>query len=155
VKPIDVPTPPYVVIDATVALKWALDDGEAVAQAAALRDDSARGKLAMLAPSLWVYDITSSIRAAVASKLVPGALGDRIHYELMAAGVFIADPEPPSVLRRANSLDLAGHDAAYIALAEALSIPLWLGDRSLYEAARGQANAVRWIGDYPLGETSK
>jgi hypothetical protein len=34
---------PYRVIDASVALKWALDDEEAVTQAVALRDAALRG----------------------------------------------------------------------------------------------------------------
>ena len=43
---------PYAVVDASVSLKWALDDEEAVAEAVALRDAAIDGRFEMVAPSL-------------------------------------------------------------------------------------------------------
>ncbi|MBI2323132.1 MAG: hypothetical protein HYU88_13815 [Chloroflexi bacterium] len=41
---------PYVVVDASVSLKWALDDEAHVGKAVALRDAAIRGRFAMVAP---------------------------------------------------------------------------------------------------------
>ena len=50
------PVRPFVVVDASVSLKWALNDEETISQAVALRDDALAGRSEMVAPSLWVYE---------------------------------------------------------------------------------------------------
>jgi len=55
----------YLVVDASVSLKWALDDEEAVPQAVALRDAAFRDGAQMVAPSLWLYEITNGLVTAV------------------------------------------------------------------------------------------
>jgi predicted nucleic acid-binding protein len=53
------------VIDASVALKWRLRDEEATSQADALLDDFLAGKLELLTPTLFDYEIANALRVAV------------------------------------------------------------------------------------------
>ena len=53
------------VIDASVALKWRLRDEEATSQADALLDDFLAGKLELLTPTLFDYEIVNALRVAV------------------------------------------------------------------------------------------
>ena len=53
------------VIDASVALKWRLRDEEATSQADALLEDFLAGKLELLTPTLFDYEIANALRVAV------------------------------------------------------------------------------------------
>jgi predicted nucleic acid-binding protein len=54
-----------IVIDASVALKWRLRDEEATQQADALLDDFLAGKLELVTPTLFDYEIANALRVAV------------------------------------------------------------------------------------------
>jgi len=142
---------PYVVVDASVALKWALDDEEYVAQAVALRDDWIyRGKHRPVAPSLFYYEVINGLRTAVLRERITQEIGAELLKNLLAVGVRLVDPEAGRIYQLSCDLRIAAYDAAYLALAEALDCPLWTGDRPFYEAVHDGAPRVRWIGDYPL-----
>ena len=142
---------PYLVVDASVALKWALDDEEAVAQAVALRDAGIGGEFQMLAPSLWLYEVSNGLVMAVRRGRLAPELGGQALQHILVLGVRLADPEAGDVYERAVRHGLTAHDAAYLALAEALDIPLWTGDRRFYEATRESVDRIHWIGDYSQG----
>lgn len=55
-----------IVIDSSVALKWRLRDEEATTQADALLDDFLAGKVRLLTPTLFEYEITNALKVAVA-----------------------------------------------------------------------------------------
>ena len=54
-----------VVIDASAALKWRLRDEEATEGADLLLDDFLAGKLDLLTPTLFDYEITNALKTAV------------------------------------------------------------------------------------------
>lgn len=138
----------YAVVDACVALKWVLDDEQAVEEAIALRDDAVEGRLELVAPSLWLYEVANGLVSAVRRDRLPHAEGSRCLVHLRALGVELADPDPASTYSEAIRCGLSAYDAAYVALAKALGAPLWTGDRRLYTATE-ETTDVRWIGNYP------
>lgn len=140
----------YVVVDASVSLKWALDDEESVSQAIALRDAALDGRWRMVAPSLWVYEVMNGLLTAVRRQRLAASTGLQALGLLQAVGVRVADPEAKDVYEMACQYRVAAYNAAYLALAATLRADLWTGDRRLYEAVRDSAGFVRWIGDYPL-----
>ncbi len=138
----------YVIVDASVALKWALNDEEYVAQAVALRDAAVRERrFEMLAPSLWVYEVANGLNVAARRGRIDGATGERALRLLLALGVRLVDPAPVDVYREAEQSGIAVYDAAYLALARALDAPLWTGDWQFYQAVQGDP-LVRWIGEF-------
>ncbi|HEY66595.1 MAG TPA: type II toxin-antitoxin system VapC family toxin [Caldilineae bacterium] len=141
----------YVVVDASVSLKWALDDEEAVDQAVALRDASVvERRFDMVVPSLWVYEVTNGLVTAVRrGRLVPEG-GAQAMACMLALGIRLADPDPEDVYEKALRHGIAAYDAAYLALAEALDASLWTGDRRFYEKVGAATDRVHWIGDFPL-----
>lgn len=136
---------PYIVVDASVTLKWVFDDEEAVEQAVALRDDAIEGIRQMVAPSLWLYEVTNGLVTGVRRARLDARVGVRILEQLLAVGVRLVDPEPVTVFRLAVQHGLSAYDAAYASLAQALRAPMWTGDRRLRDAV---GDPVRWIGDY-------
>ena len=111
------PHGPYVVVDASVALKWALDDETAIDCAVALRDDALRGRHTMVAPSLWVYEVANGLRSATRRGRLTADEGARALEHMLGIGVVLADPEPRAVLTTAADLGVSVYDAAYAALA--------------------------------------
>ncbi len=139
----------YVIVDASVSLKWALNDEEYVAQAVALRDAAIRERrFQMLAPSLWVYEVANGLIVAARWMCIDVATGEEALRHILALGVRLVDPAPVDVYQEAEQSGIAVYDAAYLTLARAVNAPLWTGNRRLYETVRGQTNLVRWIGDF-------
>src|SRR5438034_3508467 len=138
----------YVVVDSSVSLKWALDDEEAVAEAVALRDNAISGQFQMVAPSLWLYEVTNGLVTATRRQRITRDLGAQALSHITSLGLQLADPEAVDVYEQALRYGVAAYDAAYLALAQALGVPLWTGDRRFYDATAGATNSVRWIGNY-------
>jgi len=133
-----------VVVDASIALKWALDDEEAVEQAVALRDAAVEGRIVLLAPTLWVYELANGLVSAVRRDRLSRAEAGQALEHLLAIGVELADPAPAATFQEATRHKLSAYDAAYVALARALQAPFVTGDRPLARAVRDLD--VRWIG---------
>jgi len=141
--------PGLVVADASVVLKWQLDDEDCIPQATALRDDYyARGVVNVIAPHLLIYEVVNGIATAARQRRVAPDKAIEALSNLMALGVELREVEPLRVLEVALRYNLAAYDAAYLALAEAEKCDLWTGDRAFYQAVKGELSWVNWIGDY-------
>lgn len=117
-----------VVVDASVSLKWALDDESSVQQAVALRDAAIfEHRFQMFAPSLWVYEVSNGLRVAARRGRISPETGEKALRYLLALDVRLVNPDPIEVYRAAFRYDIATYDAAYIALAESLDAVLWTG----------------------------
>ncbi len=140
----------YIVVDASVSLKWVLDDEDAIDQAIALRDAGIAGRFEMVTPSLWFYEVTNGLVTAVRRLRLEPEAGIKALNHLSSLGVRLADPEAGDVYRQSLHYGVAAYDAAYLALAEALGAPLWTGDRRFYQSVQSSTSLVRWVGDFPL-----
>lgn len=141
-----------VVIDASVALKWRLRDEEATSQADALLDDFLDGKLDLLTPTLFDYEITNALKVAV-------AIGRLSESEAIVA---IKDFQQYAIerydFREIQSLAFqlayqhqrSAYDGAYLALAQFKKIWFYTGDRRLFNAVWKALPWVKWIGDYQV-----
>lgn len=139
-----------VVVDASVALKWQLDDEECVVQATSLRDDYyARGAVKVIAPQLLVYELANGIATATRKKRIAPEQAVRAMANLLALEIELRAVEPLEVLNMALRHNLAAYDAAYLALAESEKCELWTGDKAFHKAMTGQSSRVKWIGEYP------
>ncbi|MDD4859027.1 MAG: type II toxin-antitoxin system VapC family toxin [Dehalococcoidales bacterium] len=141
--------PELTVVDASVVLKWQLDDEDCVSQATALRDDYyARGAITLIAPQLLLYEVVNGIATATRRKRLTPDKAIEAMDNLLVLGIELREVEPLKVLEMALRHDLAAYDAAYLTLAEAESCDLWTGDRAFYQAIKEESSHVRWIGDY-------
>jgi len=143
-----------VVVDASVILKWLLDDEESVPQAIALRDESLRTSSALVAPSLWVYEVTNGlVTAAKRDRISPTDVRLAID-DILLIGIQSRTPPVQRVASLAIAHRLAAYDSAYLALAEQENCELWTGDYAFYKTMRAKLPWVKWIGDYPLPKRS-
>ena len=139
-----------VVIDASVALKWRLRDEEATQQADAPLDDFLVGKLELLTPTLFDYEIANALRVAVTRQRLSeqdavAAFADFAQYAILRCD-FLGISIPTFLL--SGQHQRSAYDSAYIALAQMQGIWFFTGDKRLFNAV-GQALAwVKWLGDY-------
>jgi len=142
--------PAPIVVDASVVLKWQLDDEEEVAKAVALRDDfllHGRGNLA--APTLLVYELTNGMLTATRQGRLSRNQAEEGLATLLAAGIRLMTVDSSKIFSLSLQWKVSAYDGTYLAVAEKLDSEVWTGDRAFYNACRRKGSRVRWIGDYP------
>ena len=139
-----------VVIDASAALKWRLRDEEATDQADALLDDFLAGKLDLLTPTLFDYEIANALKVAVTAKRLSE---DEAANSVVDFGQYDIErrdfrPIQNLAFRLASQHQRSVYDGAYVALAQSEGLWLYTGDRRLFNAVGKALPWVKWIGDY-------
>lgn len=122
--------------------------------------DTARQKMAawkqageiILAPSLWEYEVTSSLRRVMTYGWLDSEQAAGTLHRLMQLNV---QSVPPTEVLHQKALEWAeclgqarAYDAQYMALAEQIGVEFWTAAERLHNRAR-QLNIpwVRWIGE--------
>ena len=137
------------VVDASVVLKWVLDDEQHVPQARALRDAGLLDRsVEFHAPVLLVYELTNAIRSAAFNRRIPADIAGEALAALLDAPIELHEPDPLTAFGIALRMMVSGYDASYVALAEALGVECWSGDERLVRACERPAPCVRSIGAY-------
>lgn len=137
------------VVDASVVLKWQLDDEEDVDRALALRDDFlVHQSVTLHAPTLLLYELANALRSAGRRARLSEQVEQQAMANLVACRIELHAPDAGDVLATAWRLDLSAYDASYAALAVELDAALWTGDRRLHAAMAGGEPGAGWIGDY-------
>lgn len=140
---------PLLVVDASVVLKWQLDDEQDVGDALTLRDDYlVRECVALHAPTLLLYEVANGLRMAARRARLSEHVERQAMANLVACRIELHPPDAEDVLATARRLDLTAYDASYAALAVELGAELWTGDRRLHRALRAERPGAGWIGDY-------
>ena len=139
-----------VVLDASVILKWLLEDPirePDTEKAFALVENVASGRLEILQPVHWLAEV-----AAVAARLVPQtAIG---HVEMLAAFEF-PTTDSPAVIRRATSLAIETNHHLFDTLYHAVALEhedalLVTANERYYEKAEGYGT-IRALHDWEAG----
>ena len=142
-----------VVVDASVAVKWLLEEDDSDIAHALLRSWESQG-VVYVAPCLIAFEVANALHRRVALGELPirdcaHMIGTLLNSQLElhhAPGLHGA------ALRLANRLgQRASYDAHYLALADTLGCDLWTADRQFYRAARPTARNIRWIREHAAG----
>lgn len=139
-----------IVIDASAALKWVLRDEEAAAEADELLKDFVAGKIELLVPTLFDYEITNALKVAMLKQRISeaDALTAITKYQQLKAARHEFPPLQTAAFRLACQYQRSAYDAAYLALAQANNAQFYTGDKRLFNAVQAVMTWVRWIGDY-------
>lgn len=131
----------HMVIDASAAIAWLLNENESAQQIGRLLSNSQ-----LMAPWLWKLEIVNTILVYERRKLLDESqsaqmllLVDELHIELV--------PEPQSrtastLAQFARPLELSSYDATYLELAMARRLPLLTRDGNLRAAAKRSGVAL-------------
>ena len=137
-----------VVVDASVALQWVLQEQDTDA-ALALWDRWQESDERVVAPPLFKSEVADVLHQMVRDESIARADAADVLTLLMSA---VATVEPASLYHTALSLasDLklrSTHDAVYLALAEVEGCEMWTADRRLVNAVHRDFPHARWVGE--------
>jgi predicted nucleic acid-binding protein len=142
-----------VVVDASIALKWILNETDSSKALTLLADWNDR-EIEVYAPSLLFYEVTNALYRHVRKGGIPFYDARRGLTEIIYKVLEIDFPEDPDFNIRAMELGQqfglpAAYDSHYLALAERKECELWTADTRLWNSIRGKLAWLRWLGDYP------
>lgn len=124
------------VLDSSVTLAWLFPDESTLAAQQVL--DRVAASRAWV-PSLWALEVGNSLQMAIRRKRIDAAFRD-VSLEDLAMLTIQVDPDThgfawTDTLKLADQHQLTLYDAAYLELAQRLSLPLASLDRDLRSAA--------------------
>jgi predicted nucleic acid-binding protein len=145
-----------VVVDASIALKWILNETDSSTALALLADWNDR-EIEVYAPSLLVYEVTNALYRRVRKGEIPFDDARRGLTEIIFKVVEFDFPEDPDFNIRAMELGQqfglpAAYDSHYLALAESRECELWTADTRLWNSTREKLIWLRWLSDYPASQ---
>ncbi len=139
--------------DASLAIKWVVDEEEHQEQARALFRNARSADEAIIAPALLTIEVSNILRQRVRRSLLSSDEAVALCDEFLAGPIEYRNPDGLSrhALTLANTYGLpAAYDAHYLALAQTYRCAFWTGDRRLINTLAGRLPFVRWIGAYAV-----
>lgn len=127
-------------MDASVVLKWFHVAGEAhAAEARQLRAEFEAGELKVTAPPLLWLEI---LNVAARKWQWDTSQLEALAISLSDLGFDLVEPEPETIARWAGQ-GLTAYDAAYVAVAEEIGVPLITDDTQICQVATDLAERLR------------
>lgn len=139
------------IIDASVALKWHLNDEEFVYNARELLKDFGDGKIIINVPDLFFIEVGNAFNVAVTRKRLKEEEAFEAFQEILKLEIMGIDSSEFLIPTWEISRSFRGsfYDSLYIAIAKVSGCNFYTGDSKLYNVLKGKLPCVRWIGDYP------
>ena len=143
-----------VVVDASLAVKWLIEEDDSDKAHAALQSWVAQD-ITRIAPHLMPFEVANALHRRVlrgelsvgdSARMIARLLESRLEL-LQPPGLHVRALQLASQLKQA-----AAYDAHYLALAESFACELWTADERFYRAARPSIDNVRWLGDFVAPE---
>ena len=141
-----------VVVDASLAVKWLVEEDDSDKAHAVLQSWVARD-VTRIAPHLMPFEVANALHRRV----LRGELnvGDSIRMMARLLESRLELHQPPGLHVRALQLaselnQSAAYDAHYLALAESVSCELWTADERFYRAVSPGIVNVRWLGEFGM-----
>jgi predicted nucleic acid-binding protein len=145
-----------VVVDASIAVKWTLNEPGSSTALALLANWTDRG-IEVLAPALLAYEVTNALYRHVRKGDIPFDDARRGLTEIIFKVVGFDFSENSDFNIRAMELGQqfglpAAYDSHYLALAERRGCELWTADLRMWNGTRGKLAWLRWMGDYSTSQ---
>lgn len=141
------------VTDASVAVKWLIDEPRADL-AVQLYDDASASGHVIVAPALLSNEVVNAVfrqwrRGEILEEEADAAVArfTTLNVRLLAPPQLVPEAYRFAKLHRLGAI----YDSLYVVLARDLGGDLWTDDHKLLNAVARSAPWVRWIGHYPDG----
>ena len=137
------------IIDASLVIKAILPNSQNTSCQAVLEHLNG---VQLVAPALWVYEVTSTFAKAVHFGQITDEEGSAAIHQALALGVQIIIPdETQSLMAYQWTLKLkraSAYDNFYLAIAEGLEADFWTADQRLFRSLETQRlEWLHWIGE--------
>ena len=143
-----------VVVDASLAVKWVVEEDDSDKAHAVLQSWVARD-VTRIAPHLMPFEVANALHRCVllgelnvgnSTRMIARLLESRLELH-QSPGLHVRALQLASQLKQN-----AAYDAHYLALAESFGCELWTADERFYRAASSSLANVRWLGDFVAPE---
>jgi predicted nucleic acid-binding protein len=138
-----------VVVDASLALKWVVEEPYSV-EAHALLSRWRESRRRVLAPALFLYEVTNALAKRMQRRqLTLEQSKERLRFFLESGPLLkqIGGIHPRALeLMERFGLPTA-YDAHYLAVAESERCECWTADERLWNSVKRELAWVRWIGE--------
>lgn len=146
-----------VCVDANLVIRT-LVYGPFSEQAIALLRRWSRQEVSLIAPSLFTFEVISTLRRLVhLQEITPEEGAEAFQYFLAfkirlshRQGIFPLSWQLAQQFHRPRA-----YDTAYLALAQLNQCEFWTADEKLYNAVRHELSWVKWIGDYAVSSNGE
>ncbi len=138
------------VVDASVAVKWYLQDEDLAQESQVVRGDLMNGRIEVIVPEHFRLEASNAIRNALRPRRLSIERA-RTAFETVASLPVQSIPLLDLIeagFESALSYDCALYDALYLTLAEQIGCPLIHADRRLRNTLAGRFPRELWIEDY-------
>jgi predicted nucleic acid-binding protein len=147
----------WVCVDANIVVRT-LVYGPFSEQATALLRHWSRQGVSLMAPSLFAFEVVSTLRRLVYLKQITPEEGAEAFARWLAFKVRLSHRKAVLSL----SWELADqfnrprtYDMTYLALAQLHRCDFWTADEKLYNAVKDTLPWVNWVGTYPVPENGR
>lgn len=144
---------PAIIIDASVALKWYLEEEYSV-YADSLSCAYKNNQIKIVAPQILKWEILNGLLAAVYSKRITFELAEKYILNFLKLGIEEINLKGNDlnirILNIAYKNGLSVYDGYYIALAEKLHCSFYTADKKLYNKLHKDSKSyfVKWIEEF-------
>jgi len=143
----------YVVVDASLAIKWVLKEPYAD-EALAIASEWATAEIRPVAPCLLLVEATNVLHRRAALGQISPSQAKQLLAGLLGMGIEIR--ESPQLHLRALELAQelqrpAVYDTHYLALADILGCDFWTADERFYNSVKERQSRVKWLGEFEAG----
>ncbi len=140
----------YVVVDASLAIKWVLKEPYAD-EAMALASEWATTETKPAAPCLLLVEATNVLHRRAALGQISSSQAKQLLAGFLNMGIEVR--ESPQIhlraLELAHELQMpAVYDTHYLALADILGCDLWTADERFFNSVKEREPRIKWLGDY-------
>ena len=143
-----------VVVDASLAVKWLVEEDDSDKAHAALQSWVAQD-ITRIAPYLMPFEVANALHRRVLRGELNVDSSTRMIARLLESRLELHQPPGLHVraLQLASQLNQnAAYDSHYLALAESVGCELWTADVRFYRAASPVVDNLRWIGEFVAPE---
>jgi predicted nucleic acid-binding protein len=144
-------TRPRVVVDASLALKWVLEERHST-EAQSLLDMWVQTQVIVTAPTLLVFEAANVLYQRVRRGQLNVEAAEKALSALTLTHLTFIGGDEPDLSNQAIQLAAAyrlpaTYDAVYMGLAIRSESPLWTADERLWNQVHQEAPWVRWVGE--------
>jgi predicted nucleic acid-binding protein len=139
-----------VCVDASLILRT-LVPGPFSQEAETLLATWQQANIALIAPALFAFEVTSTLRRMVYLQEVRPARGEAAFAAFRRLDIQLSHRKAifPTAWELAKRFNLPrAYDTAYLALAQLNRCEFWTADEKLYNAVHHELSWVQWVGEY-------
>lgn len=139
-----------IVSDASLVVKWFLEDETEVEQAKKIQEDFIEEKIELWAPDIINFEVANAFNIAVLRKRILKRVAREFLADFLQFKIFTFETDKIIIptLNLALDFKLSVYDASYVALAKLEKCDFYTGDKRLVNKLKGKVPFVKWLGDY-------